>query len=437
MSSSGASRISGSIIVVALLVAIAIGTFALAVAPARASGAAPVALPVGVSIHYTIPIGKGVDGGAYDTRNHDVYGSNQKSNNVTVVDSVTHSHSSIPVGKSPYSIVFDPNNGKLYVPNYNSSNVSIIYGGTNKVIANPSLGKGAHPVAVYVIPANGNVVVLNTSSYPSPSVAWIVNGSTNTVKKVGLGKGFQSMAVYDPNSKELYIPNQYADTLSAITTSGTVKTITLPREPNALFADPANHDLLVTLSPSSYRSPGSFVAINSADSIVKTVTVKAVSTIGSVFSAYDPYNHDVYFAAFNFSTNRSYAVIVAPNNSLAGTPALTKGVEAIVCFYDPANGDVFFDGAARDVVVVNQTSVVKTLNTTQPIILFTYDPVLKDMIGAGDTNLTTTSNLYIVTSANSVSSFKVGKDAIAFLYDPTDTYVYVANVGSDTVDLVG
>ena len=434
---SRAGRISGSIVAVALM--LGVGASVLVVGVAHASDLAPAAVPAtaGVSIHYTIPLGKDPGGGAYDTRNQAVYVSNQKSDNVTVVSSSTHSHSSIPVGTSPYSILYDPNNGKLYVPNYNSSNVSIIYGATNKVIANPSLGNGARPTAVYLDPANGNVVVINESSYPHPDVAWIINGSTNTAKKVALGLGYLTLPVYSPSSKELYIQNQYSKTLSAILTSGTVRTIALTHEPDVLFYDPVSHLVLVTLVPSSFTAAGLYVAISSADKVVKTVKVHTSTVVGSLFASYDPYNHDVYLTGSNISTNRSYAVIVAPNATVVATPYLGNGILAVGCFYDPANGDVYYSGVAKNVVVLNQTSVVSNITTTQPILLFTYDPTLKDMIGAGDTNITTTSKLYIVTSTNTVSSITVGKEAIAFFYNPTDHYVWVANVGSDTIDLVG
>ena len=429
-------KLGGAVIVVALLVGTVVASLTLAPTHGSPLTQEPSNLSTAVGVHYTIPVGKSPSGGAYDSKNFDVYVSNSKSNNVTVVSSVTHTHSSLPVGKSPADITFDANNGNLYVPNTNSSNVTIISNG-NKVIANPGLAKGAHPESAYVDPADGNVLVTNASSFPKANVAWLIGNSTNKATKITLGLGYSEGVAYNPSSKELYVANGVSDTLSAITTAGTVKTISLSGEPLFLYPDPATGDLLVPIGPTTLTGNVSIEVLGSSDTLVATIKVPGVFAIYSGLSAYDPYNHDVYLVGFSYSKNVSVAVIVSSGNSLAATLFLNKGVSALLSFYDPANGDVYLTGATKNITVLNQTKVVKTVNLAQPVVLLVYDPTLKDMVGAGDVNRTTTSILYFVSTTNTLTSIKVGKEGVAFLYNPKDTFVWVVNLGSNTLQLVG
>ena len=87
--------------------------------------------------------------------------------------------------------------------------------------------------------------------------------------------------------------------------------------------------------------------------------------------------------------------------------------------------------------MLNETKLVGTLNTKQPVIYLVYDPTLKDMVGAGDVNLTTKSTIFFVSSTNKVKSLTGGDEGVAFLYNPKDTYVWVLYLGSQDLQLVG
>ena len=428
-------KVSGTVVVALLIAAVAsIIAFGPAHSPSPMQGSSR--LSTAVSIHYTIPVGKSPDGAAYDSDNFNVYVSNEKSNNVTVVSSVTHATSSIHVGKGPSNIVFDATNDNLYVPNTNSSNVSII-SNANKVIANPTLGKGAQPSAAVVDPANGNVLVLNATSYPKDNVAWLIGSTSNKVTKLTLGLGFAESATYNPSSEDLYALNDASDSLSVISTSGTVTTISLSGEPSFPFADPATGDLLVPVIPTSIKENASIEVLSSANKVVTTIKVPGVNDIENPLPAYDPFNHDVYLLGFNYTENSSVAVIVSSSNTIAGTLTLKKGASYVLAFYDTANGDVYLTGDTKSVTVLNETKVLKTLSLGQPVAIFVYDPTLKDMVGAGDVNLTTKSTIFFVSSTNKVKSLTGGDEGVAFLYNPKDTYVWVLYLGSQDLQLVG
>jgi YVTN family beta-propeller protein len=443
------SRVWTAAIAVALLI------FVVFMTSIGAASARPSTAPVGgavpnvalISAHYTIGLGKRPSGGAYDSKNFDVYISAANSNNVTVINSVGHTHSSISVGKAPDGVIYDPDNGNIYVLNHNSSSVSIINGATNKVSTTVSLGKGAQPINGIFYPATGGIFVVNNSSGKS-TVVWLIANTTNKVTSLTIS-GFVSAAIaYSPTTKEIYMTDESTLSFVAVTPTGSVKTIPVSFVPTGVYYNPASADLLVFgINITNPHEPAMIAVVNSADKVVKTDTdatlnfvitpVVLIST--GVGTGYNPSNKDCYFAGYNFTKNTSYVVVVSSSNAILATTLLGKGLSVGFGFYDPANKDMYFGslGQGTGVFVVKGTKVAATIKTSQPILFFTYDPTLKDMFGAGYPK-SGNSTLYALNSLNKVAtSFTVGKEAVAFLYDPKDTYVYVANIGSNNVELVG
>jgi len=404
--------------------------------PAPRTGPALLAAP-SLKIQYTIRLGKLPSGGALDTRNGNVFVANEKSNDVTVVNATTHSPSTIKVGTSPSDVVYDPNNGNLYVPNLNSSSVSIINGATDKVTATVKLGSGAHPATAQVDSANGNVLVFDNVTFPSNTTVWMIKNSTHAVTKLTLGLGLILIATYSPASKDMYVPNYFSSTVTAISPSGALTNISVPAPPISLVYDPAGKVIVMTLG-AVLPSPPSLDWIDAANLVGAATPVPTnVSTFVVGSGLYDPYNGRVYVLGYNVTANQTYAISVAPPAVIAGLTLLGSGSSFFLGFLDPANHDLFYGRLTADNITVldNSSKVVKTIPTSQPAPLMIYDASTKQMFAAGEVNLTTVSTLYAITSTFAVSKLKVGKFAIPFVYDPTDTYVYVANLGSDTLDI--
>ena len=417
----------------------------LGILPTAAAHAVPASLRSGavapspilaISAHYTIPTGKASDGLAYDPSTTNVYISNQGSNNVTVIDSTTHTHSSIPVGKSPYGVAFDPYNSKVYVPNYNSSNVTIISASTDKAVANPSLGAHARPIGAIFDPASGDVLVLNSSAGLGTGVGWMIINSTNAVKKITFGTGTIDSYGYNPKTKDLYLPNLLSGSVSAISGSGTVTSIKTGGYPTYVYVNPSNNYTYAYGPSGGTHSVLRISMINTANKVVKNLTVRSVQDSFINRFGYDPATKNSYFLGYNDTTNKSALLVISSKNSVSATVALGSGELGFVS-YDPANGDMYVTSAAKTITVVSGTTVVKTLTVSQTVPLLIYDPTLKDMVGTSFVNLTTVSTFYAITSSNTVSTLTVGKGAVAPFYDPKDTYVYVVNIGSKDVELVG
>ena len=424
-----------------LLAVAAVAVFLLAALPA-ASAHAAIPNPTAVraaSIHFTIPTGKEMSGAAYDPSTFDVYVANQGSNNVTVISSTAHTHSSIPVGKSPYAITYDPGDKELYVPNYNSSNVSVISASTNKVIANPSLGTGYKPILATYDPASGDVLVLNSSAGLGTGVGWLISNGTNTVKKLTFGSGTFPSIVYNPKSKDLYLANYLSGTVSIVTGTGTVTSLTVGGSPLYDYVNPANNDTYVWGSYASGTHDQLRISVIAPNNTIAKTLLDASVNSGNPITptgGYDPATKNVYLVADNYTKNKSYALVISSSNSLTST--ITLGATGyLYAFYDPANGDMYFPSALKSIAVVSGTTLGTPIKTSQSVLFLVYDPTLKDLVGAGYVNLKTVSKVDFISSTNSLTSLKVGKGAIAAFYNPKDTYVYVANLGSDDVDLVG
>lgn len=393
----------------------------------------------------TIGLGKKPSGGVYDTANRAVYISASGSNNVTVINTYTNAHLSVAVGKDPRGIVYDPYNRNLYVLNYNSSSLSIISGSSNKVTATVTLAKGAKPENAIFDPATGGVFVLNTTG-SSSTAAWLVANTTNKVTSIQLSAGGDFSLVYSPTTKEIYLPSAGSSVL-AVSSSGSVKTIPVTFSPVLVSYSPASKDVLVSgVDLKKKGEPAELGVISSADKVTKTILDATVNELvlpveylsTQIGAGYDPINHDLYFPAYNITSNKSYVVVLSSSNAILATVLLGKGAPISSGYYFPEAQEMFFGSlsSTNGVYVLNGTKLVTQIKTGQPVYYFTYDPSFALMFAAGTPN-TGASVLYAFDSTNSVvGSLTVGKEAVAFLYAPQDTSVFVVNIGSNDVERV-
>jgi YVTN family beta-propeller protein len=85
-------------------------------------------------------------------RAQNAYITNQSSNTVSVIDTVTNTVSAtIPVGLTPFGVAVSPDGSKVYVANISSNTVSVIATATNTVSATIPVGLPPHFVARSVL----------------------------------------------------------------------------------------------------------------------------------------------------------------------------------------------------------------------------------------------------------------------------------------------
>ena len=428
-------------VIIVLLVGAA-GAVASTVGTPRATTAPPGPAPLAASVkvHYTIPTGDMPDGGTLDTANGNVFVSNKLSDNVTVISASTHDHSTISVGTTPSYVVYNPDDQEVYVLNEGSGNVSIIDGATDAIAKTVSLGAGSEPVAGYFDPADGSVLVLNNDTSAKTN-AWLIANETATLTKLSLDLSLSYDAVYSPASHDFYVADYLGGIVSAISDKGKITKFVLNGPPSALAYAPASGDIVVAIDEILPSTPAELATISSANKLSSPTSLP--SEIGGFAfypGTYDPFNTQVYFISYNLTLNASFAVVATAAGAYHGAVALGGGTGFFPGFLNAANQDLYFGQIERTGVVVvdNDSAIVTTITTTQSVTVLIYDPSTKSMFGAGDNyeaESTTVSLLYSFSSTNKATDVKVGKTAVAFVYDPVDQYVYVVNLYSNTVSL--
>ena len=97
---------------------------------------------------------------AYDAGKGEVFVTDERSNNVTVISDSTNSViANIPVGSYPIGLAYDGGKGEVFVTNSGSNTVTVISDATNAVIAN--IPVGSYPIGVTYDPRNAYIYVAN------------------------------------------------------------------------------------------------------------------------------------------------------------------------------------------------------------------------------------------------------------------------------------
>jgi YVTN family beta-propeller protein len=306
-------------------IAVGNGPFAVAVDPATANvyvandydGSVSVISEATGAVTGTITVGNVPWGVAVDSVTGTVYVANSKDNTVSVISEATSAvTATIPVGTQPSAIAVDPVTGNVYVANYYSAfadgTVSVISAATGTVTG--TITVGSYPYAVAVDPTAGNVYVANGGI----GTVSVISEATGTVTGT-IAVGIQPTGVaVDPTAGNVYVVNNYASdgygsnppigTVSVISAAtGTVtSTITAGHGAWGDAVDPATGNLYVT---NDY---------DNTVSVIKTAPVVTATTT-SLSASPDP-------SAVGQQVTYTAAVSPAPD---AGTVTFTDGGTAI------------------------------------------------------------------------------------------------------------
>src|SRR3989475_9236183 len=97
---------------------------------------------------------------AYDAGKGEVFVTDERSNNVTVISDATNAViANIPVGSYPIGLAYDSGRGEVFVANSRSNTVTVISDATKAVIAN--IPVGSYPSGVAYDSGNGEMYVSN------------------------------------------------------------------------------------------------------------------------------------------------------------------------------------------------------------------------------------------------------------------------------------
>jgi len=163
-----------------------------------------------------IPVGSVPYGVAVNPSGTRVYVANV-SNSVTVIDTETHTviDSPIAVGRNPHGVAVNPSGTRVYVANYGDDTLSVIDTATHTVIRSP-IPVEAGPWGVAVSPSGKRLYV---TSYDSNTVS-VINTATHRVigPPIQVGTRSEGVAV-SPSGKRLYVTSYYDDNVYVIDTS--------------------------------------------------------------------------------------------------------------------------------------------------------------------------------------------------------------------------
>jgi YVTN family beta-propeller protein len=409
----------------------------------RASASATGSHPSGVpppSSATNVTVGKQPNGVTVDAANGHVFVPNEGSASVSVI-SGTSVLKTIHVGKDPLTVTYDPSNTLLYVYNSGSDNVSVINGSTDKVVqtVHSLTGYGA---SVYD-PSNGAVYLMTAFGFSTYSkLARLPTASPWTAKTVTVGKE-PLYVTYDPATMDIVTSNRGSNNLSVVSSStNTVKTValTVGSDPDWMVYSPKNKDLYVLDDGATVAHPknGNVTVLGSGNTIVSTLKVGP----GPLTASFDPDNNEIYVvndtAGGPHITNSTVTPITSTNSVKT---AIKVGQGAFFATYDPTNKRLYVAEADSNVTAVIDTSTNKVLTsvTTKgtPEIGF-YDPGTTDILVLLETSASVAGRLTILSSPTSgnpvvLSTQVLGKDPTGYGYDSTNSEIYVANAGSNTV----
>ena len=248
-------------------------------------------------------------------------------------------HNTIGNGLSPKRIAFDPSNGNLYVTNCRSNNVSVISGTTGKVIG--AINVGRQPRGIAFDSSNGNLYVANFES----SFVSVINGTTNkAIGSIPVGS-FPSMAAFVPSNGNLYIANCGSNNVSVINgaTDKVTGSINLGRQPKGIAFDQSNGNLYI-----ANLGSGNVSIINvTANKAIGSISVRSYP----IAAAFDSLNRYVYVT--NLGSN-TVSVINGTTNKLIEN--ITVGSEPRAVTFDSLNGNVYVDNSNSGTISIITTS---------------------------------------------------------------------------------
>ncbi|MGC2289250.1 MAG: hypothetical protein WA688_05265 [Thermoplasmata archaeon] len=262
-----------------------------------------------------------------------------------------------------------------------------------------------------------------------------------TTKTVTVGKD-PNIELYDPDNKDMYVSNEGANTVSAISsTTYAVTSIKVGTDPLLLTYDATSKAVYVENFETSIS------VISAANKVVKTI--KFPSGTIPLGQFYDPGNGDVY--ALCVSSSGSVAEQINSATYALKSVALPTG--ALDMAYDNATLSLMVSsGSSNEVTAISSSNVATKISLTAGVFpsFMVFDPHDSDMYiadtGEGTHGFTKTGNVSVLSSSNKIiATIKVGAYPTIPWYDPANFEIYQINTGiptgttypASTVSLIG
>jgi YVTN family beta-propeller protein len=342
-------------------------------------------------------------------------------------------------GIQPDDVLYDPNNGYVYAVDWRSSQVLVIDPAADTVLTTIDIGAASDPVAIALDPLNDHLFVTGS---PTEQGVEVIDGSNNSI--VGqLTAGLSpSWDIYDPANGELYVENGGGNNVSVFnaSTGASVTSIQVTNSSATALGGPIGYapsdgDLFVPV-----LDAGAAIVSGATNTVIGTIPPRNAPA-GYWGFAFDPdYEGGVILATewggrnltvINVTGSPSVVTTLPAGGGAAGI--LVAGSPAVVYVAAGAYGSPGSDRITR--------FNASTLAPRPPIQLGTmpgaevYDPNTGCMdVALRDTGQVLPVN---VTTGSVERGISVGAEPDSLTFDPVDGDVYVANLRSDNVSILG
>src|SRR3989475_12895329 len=166
---------------------------------------------------------------AYDSGKGEMFVTDERSNNVTVIsDSTNAVIANIPVGSYPIGLAYDSGIGEVFVANSGSNNVTVISDSTNAVIAN--IPVGSYPSGAAYDSGKGEMFVTNYGVI-SNNVTVISDATHAVVENIRVGSNPGGVA-YDGAKGEVFVAHGGSNNVTVISPAAHAALANIP----ALFS---------------------------------------------------------------------------------------------------------------------------------------------------------------------------------------------------------
>jgi YVTN family beta-propeller protein len=415
-----------------------------------------------------VSVGSDPEGLVYDPTDQRLFVANSGSGNVTVIDVATQKVvANIPTGGTPVGMVWDPTDDYVDVANTASSNVSILSGASDTLVKTISLGTGE----AYGLAYSSADDRLFAANIFSNNLTVVDQATSKTVANLSI-PGSPQWAAYDPANEQVYVACPTDDVLSIVnaSTDSFVKNLTISDLPSAVIVDTSNGRPFVidsgtssvdgnatVLSPSTDLSLGSIPLEANLEGVTfdpalhslevpdaygnftyavndSTGLVDRTARVGDLpmTSAYDPTNGYLY--VLNIA---SYNVSII-NSTGATVGHLPTGISPTAIAFDSSNGLLYVSSDEGNVTVIDPAHPASPasimIHAYDELEAVAYDPATNDVY-VGDWY---GSNVTVIdpTTGTTGASIRVGTDPLAFLVDPANTTLFVANSGSGNISVI-
>jgi YVTN family beta-propeller protein len=274
---------------------------------------------------------------AYDSATGNLYISNSRSNNVTVVSTTTDKFvASVEVGFNPTGIVYDSTNSMVYVANWLQNYLSEINTTTQHEEAKIPVGHG--PTGLAFDSVTNSIYVTNQHSN---NVTVISASSRLSIANITVGTQ-PIAATYDPANQQVYIANADSNTVSVInaTTNAVTATIPVGNAPMGIAVDNATGNVYV-------------VNLNSSSmSVIDGASNTVFATVGDVGASPTGVAYDSATSALLITDDTSNETTVIAADSSSVVQQVTVGTYPVGIEYVPSDGFAYVANAGSDNVSV-------------------------------------------------------------------------------------